>query len=63
MSRRYIENGVQVRSITYENPTTGAVLAQTSSQHGANAPISGTSTAIYQPATTTNSMPTKPDQH
>jgi hypothetical protein len=60
MSRSYTQNGAQLQSITYENPTTGAVLAQTSSVHGANAPATGTSTAIYQPATSTNSMPANP---
>ncbi|HEY5260859.1 MAG TPA: hypothetical protein VIJ33_01975, partial [Solirubrobacteraceae bacterium] len=63
LSRSYSQNGEQLRSITYENPTTGAVLAQTSSQHGANAPLTGTSTAIYQPATSTNSMPANPYRH
>jgi hypothetical protein len=63
MSRTYSQDGQRLRSITYENPTTGAVLAQTSSQHGANAPLTGTSTAIYQPVTTTNSMPANPYRH
>jgi hypothetical protein len=63
MSRRYSQNGEQLQSITYEDPTTGAVLAQTSSQYGANAPVTGTSTAIYQPVTSTNSMPANPYGH
>jgi hypothetical protein len=63
MSRSYSQNGEQLQSITYENPTTGAVLAQTSSQHGENAPLTGTSTAIYEPATSTNSMPANPYRH
>jgi hypothetical protein len=63
MSRSYSQSGEQLQSITYENPTTGAVLAQTSSQHGANAPLTGTSTAIYQPVTSTNSMLANPYTH
>ncbi|HEX3796768.1 MAG TPA: hypothetical protein VHV57_19905 [Acidimicrobiales bacterium] len=52
MIRHY--NGVPEIDTTYEDPTTGAVLAQEWSENG------DTTTAIYQPATGSDSVPADP---
>jgi hypothetical protein len=52
MTRHY--NGVPETDTTYEDPTTGAVLAQVWQEGG------DTITAVYQPVTSSNSIPTDP---
>jgi hypothetical protein len=56
MSRQY--NGVASTSVTYEDPTTGAVLAQVWTS--GSAPDVDTITAVYQPVTSTDTVPSNP---
>ncbi|HEY2215352.1 MAG TPA: hypothetical protein VGH31_09870 [Acidimicrobiales bacterium] len=56
MTRQY--NGVASTSVTYEDPATGAVLAQVWTS--GSAPDVETITAVYQPVTSTDSIPANP---
>jgi hypothetical protein len=58
MSRR--DAGVPSSSTTYEDPTTGAVLAQIWSTTGSTPSDTDTITAVYQPVTSSNTMPSDP---
>lgn len=56
MTRQY--SGVASTSVTYEDPTTGAVLAQVWTS--GTAPNVDTITAVYQPVTSTDTVPANP---